>query len=149
MDDSIIKQIHLAAPPERVWRALSDAAEFGQWFRAEVTGEMREGATVRCRGLYPGTEHMHWDMRIITMEPLRRLVWEWPAFYPADFPDDPESDAMLTVEIALAPSGAGTQLTLTESGFAGLPGDHRMTAWRRNEDGWGVQMTNIADHVAR
>lgn len=149
MDGQIIKQIRLAAPPERVWRALSDPAEFGQWFRAEVTGEFQEGAVVGCRSLYPGAEHMRWEMRITVMEPLHRLAWEWPAFDSDAFPDDPESDAILTVEIAIAPDGAGTQLTLTESGFADLPDGHRATAWRRNEDGWAVQMANIADHVAR
>lgn len=58
MQDAIEKSILLSAAPDRVWRALSDAAEFGRWFRAEVTGEMREGAVLGCRSLYPGTEHM-------------------------------------------------------------------------------------------
>jgi uncharacterized protein YndB with AHSA1/START domain len=111
MQDSITKSLHLAAPPDRVWRALSDAAEFGTWFRAKVTGEMRAGAVLACRSLYPGTEHMRWQMRILAMEPGRRLVWEWPAFDPAAFPGDPDSDAPLTVEDAHAdgvPAGCDT-----------------------------------------
>lgn len=63
MHDVIKKSIHLHATPERVWRALSETAEFGRWFRAEMTGEMREGAVLDCRSLYPGTEHMRWEMR--------------------------------------------------------------------------------------
>lgn len=148
MPDTIEKSLYLNAPPERVWRALSDAAEFGRWFRDEVTGELREGATLACRSLYPGTEHMRWDMRILKMEPGRRLVWDWPAFDGKAFPGDPDSDARLTVSITLAPEGAGTRLTLVESGFADLPEGPGLAVWQRNEGGWTMQTQNIADHVA-
>jgi uncharacterized protein YndB with AHSA1/START domain len=148
MQDRIEKQIQLKAAPARVWRALSDAAEFGQWFRAEVTGELREGAVVGCRSLYPGTEHMRWEMRILTMEEDRRLVWEWPAFDPEAFPGDPVSDATLCVEIRLEPVDGGTRLTLVESGFASLPAGPGLAVWQRNEGGWTMQLDNIAAHVA-
>lgn len=148
MQDAIEKSILLSAAPERVWRALSDAAEFGRWFRAEVTGEMREGAVLGCRSLYPGTEHMRWDMYIHVMEPNRRLVWDWPAFDPSAFPDDPDSNARLTVEIAIAPEGDSTRLTLRESGFADLPEGPALAVWQRNEGGWTMQLDNIAAHVA-
>lgn len=148
MQDAIEKSILLSAAPDRVWRALSDAAEFGRWFRAEVTGEMREGAVLGCRSLYPGTEHMRWDMYIHVMEPNRRLVWDWPAFDPSAFPDDPDSNARLTVEIAIAPEGDSTRLTLRESGFADLPEGPAIAVWQRNEGGWTMQLDNIAAHVA-
>jgi len=148
MQDAIEKSILLSAAPDRVWRALSDAAEFGRWFRAEVTGEMREGAVLGCRSLYPGTEHMRWDMYIHVMEPNRRLVWDWPAFDPSAFPDDPDSNARLTVEIVIAPEGDSTRLTLRESGFADLPEGPALAVWQRNEGGWTMQLDNIAAHVA-
>ncbi len=148
MQDAIEKSILLSAAPDRVWRALSDAAEFGRWFRAEVTGEMREGAVLGCRSLYPGTEHMRWDMYIHVMEPNRRLVWDWPAFDPSAFPDDPDSNARLTVEIAIAPEGDSTRLTLRESGFADLPEGPALAVWQRNEGGWTMHLDNIAAHVA-
>ncbi len=148
MQDAIEKSILLSAAPDRVWRALSDAAEFGRWFRAEVTGEMREGAVLGCRSLYPGTEHMRWDMYIHVMEPNRRLVWDWPAFDPSAFPDDPDSNARLTVEVAIAPEGDSTRLTLRESGFADLPEGPALAVWQRNEGGWTMQLDNIAAHVA-
>ena len=148
MQDAIEKSILLSAAPDRVWRALSDAAEFGRWFRAEVTGEMREGAVLGCRSLYPGTEHMRWDMYIHVMEPNRRLVWDWPAFDPSAFPDDPDINARLTVEVAIAPEGDSTRLTLRESGFADLPEGPALAVWQRNEGGWTMQLDNIAAHVA-
>lgn len=147
MPDVIERTLHLGAPPERVWRALSDATEFGRWFRAEVAGEIREGAVLACRSLYPGTEHMRWDMRILRLEPGRRLVWDWPAFDGKAFPGDPDSDARLTVAITLEPEGDGTRLTLVESGFADLPEGPALAVWQRNDGGWTMQMQNIADHV--
>lgn len=148
MQDRIEKQIQLKAAPARVWRALSDPREFGQWFRAEVKGELRAGAVVGCRSLYPGTEHMRWEMRIVSLEEGRRLVWEWPAFDPAAFPNDPASDAKLRVEIVLEPVDGGTRLTLVESGFAALPAGPGLAVWQRNEGGWTMQLGNIASHVA-
>ncbi|MEY9142094.1 uncharacterized protein YndB with AHSA1/START domain [Bradyrhizobium elkanii] len=148
MQDSVEKRVKLAASPERVWRALSSTTEFGQWFRAEVTGEMRAGAALSCRSLYPGAEHMRWMMTIVTMEPERRLVWTWPAFDPKLFPGDPVSDAKLTVEITLAPDGDGTALRLVESGYASLPEGPGLAVWQRNEGGWSAQIANIAAHVA-
>lgn len=94
------------------------------------------------------TEHMRWDMYIHVMEPNRRLVWDWPAFDPSAFPDDPDSNARLTVEIAIAPEGDSTRLTLRESGFADLPEGPALAVWQRNEGGWTMQLDNIAAHVA-
>ena len=148
MQDRIEKRIQVKADPARVWRALSDAKEFGEWFRVEVTGELREGAVVGCRSLYPGTEHMHWEMHILRVEDGRRIVWEWPAFDPAAFPGDPADDAKLRVEIEIAPVDGGTLVTLTESGFASLPSGPGLAVWQRNDGGWTIQLQNIASHVA-
>lgn len=145
--DTITRSVLLAASPTRVWRALTDADEFGQWFRVAITGAFRAGETVSCRSLYPGAEHMRWEMRILAMEPERRLVWQWPAFDRKAFPDDPDIEAWLTVEIGLVPEADGTRLTLSESGFAALPDGPGLAVWQRNEEGWTMQLGHIASHV--
>lgn len=38
MADRIEKSIALAAPVDRVWRAISDHEEFGTWFRVKLDG---------------------------------------------------------------------------------------------------------------
>jgi len=38
MSDSIEKRIELKAPLSRVWRAITDCREFGQWFRVDLEG---------------------------------------------------------------------------------------------------------------
>ena len=42
--DRIEKKILLRAPRERVWRALSDSAEFGTWFGVKFNGPFVPGA---------------------------------------------------------------------------------------------------------
>ena len=37
--DRIERQILLKAPPARVWRALSNAEEFGDWFGVDFKGK--------------------------------------------------------------------------------------------------------------
>ena len=44
--DRIERKILLRAPRSRVWRALTDSAEFGTWFGVKVEGAFAPGATV-------------------------------------------------------------------------------------------------------
>jgi uncharacterized protein YndB with AHSA1/START domain len=61
--DRIEKTILLRAPRARVWRALTDADEFGTWFRVRLEDPFRAGATVRGRITYPGYEHLTMERR--------------------------------------------------------------------------------------
>src|SRR5437870_12529215 len=45
--DRIEKKIHLKAPLERVWRAISDPNEFGKWFGLKIAGAFLGGERVR------------------------------------------------------------------------------------------------------
>ena len=56
--DRIEKEILLGAPRARVWRALTDHREFGEWFRIALDGPFAAGATVRGRLKIEGYEHV-------------------------------------------------------------------------------------------
>jgi len=49
MTDRIEKSIAIAAPVERVWRALTDHEEFGAWFRVQLEGPFVPGEVSRGR----------------------------------------------------------------------------------------------------
>ena len=52
------------------------------------------------------------------------------------------------IELKLAPTADGTQLTITESGFDALPDDKRREdALRNNDRGWTEQVDHITAHV--
>src|SRR5438445_7228570 len=64
--DRIEKRVVLRAPRSRVWRAISDAKEFGTWFRFTLDGTLAEGRTVR--GSY---ERFKVEMLVERTEPER------------------------------------------------------------------------------
>ena len=55
--DRIEKKVVLRAPRSRVWRAIANAEEFGEWFGVKLEGTFAEGATIRGKITYPGYEH--------------------------------------------------------------------------------------------
>jgi len=149
-NDKIEKKIVLSAPRARVWRALSDATEFGQWFRVRLEGAFRAGATVRGKITYPGYEHLELEMRIVELVPERYFSYRWRP-NAIDPQKDYSAEPMTLVEFTLddAPGSAGTLLTIVESGFAGLPAERRAQAFRANDGGWTAQLENIERHVSQ
>jgi uncharacterized protein YndB with AHSA1/START domain len=151
MRDSIEKRIELKAPISRVWRALTDYREFGEWFRVKLDGPFVPGQVSRGQMTYPGYEHVKWEAVVQKMEPERLFSFTWPhprTFAKVDQPVDYSEEPTTLVEFRLAIIASGTLLVLTESGFDNLHGDRRLEAFRRNDGGWTEQMKNIENYVA-
>jgi uncharacterized protein YndB with AHSA1/START domain len=146
--DRIERTILLKAPRSRVWRAVSNAAEFGAWFGVDFKGKaFAAGQPVRGKVTYPGYEHLVMEVQIERMEPERLLSWRWhPAAIDAavDYSDEPTT----LVEFELAEVEGGTVLTVVESGLDKIPLARRATVFRLNSSGWDEQMRNIEKHVA-
>lgn len=147
----IEKRVELKAPIGRVWRAVTDYREFGEWFRVKLDGPFVPGQLSRGWITYPGYEHVKWEALVEKMEPERLFSFTWPharsldkAHYSPDYTGAPRT----LVEFRLERTPVGTLLTVTESGFERLPPDRRLDAFRRNEGGWSEQMKNIERHVA-
>ncbi len=145
--DRIEKVVDLAAPVSRVWRALTDHEEFGQWFRVRLNGPFEVGKTTTGNVTYPGHEHMRWESVTEQMEPERLFAFSWPpsAIDPDTSYDD---DAKVVVEFRLQPSENGTRLTITETGFLQFPESKRLEVLRSNQQGWDLQAENVAAYVA-
>jgi uncharacterized protein YndB with AHSA1/START domain len=147
MTDRIEKRVELKAPVSRVWRALTDHREFGQWFRVNLDGPFVAGQVSRGNITYPGYEHVRWEAVIQSIEPERLFSFIWHPY--AVNPGVDYSDETPTlVEFKLEPTANGTLLVVTESGFDKIPSGRRLEAFRMNEGGWAEQMNNIASHVA-
>lgn len=145
--DRIEKRIVLRAPRAKVWRALSDAGEFGSWFGVDFKGaSFAPGATVRGRITYPGYEHLTMEIVIERMERERLFSYRWHpnAVDPkADYSKEPTT--LVTFELQDAPEG--TLLRVVESGFDRIPLDRRAEAFRSNDQGWAEQVRNIDKYV--
>jgi uncharacterized protein YndB with AHSA1/START domain len=152
MKDRIEKRIELKAPISRVWRALTDYREFGEWFRVKLEGPFVPGQVSRGQITYPGYEHVKWEAVVEKMEPERLFSFTWPhpkSFDKTNYSPDSLKDPRTLVEFRLEKTANGTLLVLTESGFDNIPGDLRAEAFRRNEGGWTEQMKNIERYVAK
>jgi len=147
MQDIIEKNLELRSPVARVWRALTDHKEFGEWFRVELDGPFAVGAVSRGQVTYPGYEHLKWEATVQTMEPERLFSFTWCPY--ADDPDvDYSNEPTTLVEFRLEPTATGTRLVVSESGFNALPDEpRRVDALRRNTQGWDQQAKHIAAYV--
>jgi uncharacterized protein YndB with AHSA1/START domain len=148
MSDRIEKRIELKAPVSRVWRALTDHREFGQWFRVKLDGPFVAGQVSRGQITYPGYEHIKWEAVVQKIEPERLFSFTWHP-YAVDPNMDYSKEPPTLVEFKLEKTPNGTLLILTESGFDKVPANRRLEAFRMNEGGWTEQMKNIEKHVAQ
>ena len=74
--DRIERSILLKAPRSRVWRALANAEEFGNWFGVAFKGKtFAAGERVQGKITHPGYEHVVFEVLIERMEPERLLCW--------------------------------------------------------------------------
>jgi len=146
--DRIEKEIVLRAPRSRVWRALTDAKEFGQWFRAEMKDAFAPGAPARGRITYPGYEHLTFDVQVERMEPERLFSFRWHP-YAVDPKQDYSKEPTTLVVFELEEIPEGTRLRVTESGFDQIPLARRAEAFRMNSQGWAEQVQNIARYVSQ
>jgi len=145
--DRIEKQILLRAPRSRVWRALTDAREFSDWFRVNLVGEFRPGQRIAGPITYPGYEHLTMEVWVERMEPESLFSFRWHP-YPEEPGMDYAKEPTTTVEFRLDEVAGGTLLKVVESGFDQLPAARRGPAYKANSGGWEEQLRNIERHVA-
>lgn len=146
MSNRIEKSIELKAPVSRVWRALVDYREFGEWFLVKLDAPFESGKVAVGRVTHPGYEHVLWRVTIKAIEPEHLFSFTWHP-YAVDDAIDYEAETPTLVEFTLEPTATGTLLRVTETGFDKIPAGRRAEAFRMNDGGWAAQMENIRSHV--
>jgi uncharacterized protein YndB with AHSA1/START domain len=156
--DRIEKRVVLKASRERVWRAVSEADEFGRWFGVRFDGPFVAGqrlsgrivpteADAEVAALQAPHAGKRFEWLVERIEPLRRIVFRWHPFA-VDPAVDYSSEPMTTIVFELADAAAGgTELAITESGFDALPPARRAQAFQANEGGWTHQARLVAKFV--
>jgi uncharacterized protein YndB with AHSA1/START domain len=147
--DRIERKVLIKATRARVWRAVSDAAEFGNWFGVDFKGKtFVAGKSVQGKITYPGYEHLTMEVLIDRVVPERLLSWRWhpAAIDPAvDYSQEPTTLVVFELEEV----DGGVMLSVVESGLDKIPLERRATVLRLNSSGWDAQMENIKKHVAK
>ena len=136
--DRIERTVDIAHPPAKVWAALTTAEGLSAWFGQEASIDLRPG----------GSGRMRWDsgfsaeMRVERVEEPTVFGFTWHIF------GLPEDDPRRTyVEFTLEPAGAGTRLTVVESGFAQLTEDAHRSAYDGNAKGWVSELGELVDYL--
>jgi uncharacterized protein YndB with AHSA1/START domain len=148
MENRIEKRIEIAAPVSRVWQALTDSRQFGDWFQVKMDGPFVAGRPAGGQITYPGFEHLRMEIVIKAVEPetLFSFTWHPNAVNPKV---DYSQEESTLIEFSLQPTPGGTLLTVTESGFDKIPAERRAEAFLRNDNGWAQQMKNIQNYVTK
>ncbi|WP_111431222.1 SRPBCC family protein [Rhodobacteraceae bacterium DSL-40] len=146
MTDHIERSIDIAAPIPKVWAALTDHIQFGEWFGASIDTPFRLGEVSRGKiHCMPG-KTVPWEATVTAIEPQTRFAYTWHPFA-VDPEIDYTAETPTLVEFTLKPIDTGTRLIVRESGFEGVLASRRGEAIRMNTDGWRVQIGNIARYA--
>lgn len=145
--DRIEKRFEVTAKRSRVWRAISDAGEFGAWFGMTLDRPFAAGATVLGRLTIPGYEHISLEIQVERVEPEGYFSYRWHP-YPMNPKVDYSAEPTTLVEFRLEETAGGTVVMITESGFDRLPSSRRAEAFRMNEAGWTGQSRKLASYVS-
>ena len=111
----------------------------------KLDGPFVVGETTTGTMTYPGHEGVLWTSVTEVMEPPKRLVFRWPDCPPGE--EAGPDTVWLTVEFTLQPVEGGTLVKVTETGFAALAEDRRVSMLRDNFEGWEIQTINLKRHV--
>ncbi|KAF6688666.1 MULTISPECIES: SRPBCC family protein [Pseudomonas] len=145
--DRIERKILLNASRKKVWDALTDAEQFGQWFGIALKGKaFVEGETVEAPITYPGYEHVIWKARIERILPQTLFSFRWHPFAVDDTIDYDKENPTL-VEFTIEDHAPGILLRVVESGFNEIPDARRQKAFKMNSRGWDEQMGNIENFL--
>jgi uncharacterized protein YndB with AHSA1/START domain len=136
--DRIERTVEIARPPATVWAALTTAEGLAAWFGDRATIDLRPGGAAQV-GWKEGPTA---DLRVERVEEPRIFGFTWHIYGLPD--DDPRRTY---VEFTLEPAGAGTRLTVVESGFAQLPEDAYRKAYDGNTKGWASELGELVDYL--
>lgn len=123
--------MEMDAPPEKVFRALTEPEALNRWMAQGAQVELREGGRYDLGFTPEGYDGP--PMRILELVPNEKLVISWP-----DWRGD-TSVPVQSVSWLLEPSGDGTRVTVVHSGFV------RTVDLSDYPFGWGYFLGRLKD----
>ena len=125
--------IEIDASIERVWRALTEAAELERWFPLRARVEPGVGGSV----------WMSWQNEFAGSSEI--LAWEPPHLLRTSWQFHPDDNAAQVTEYALEARGGRTYLRVVTSGF---PNDARWDEWVEGTvRGWRFELQSLRTYL--
>ena len=138
--DSIEREITVAGPIDRVWRALTEADQLAQWFGDSAELELEPGGAFR----------VGWSGYDSIVEGVVETV-DYPALFSYRWEAGTTDDGTVwttRVTFALEESSHGaTTVKVVETGFSKLPDELYGTCFEENSSGWAAEMTDLQRHL--
>ncbi|MGB9402070.1 MAG: SRPBCC domain-containing protein [Candidatus Acidiferrales bacterium] len=118
--DALVSEIHVAAPPERVFQALVSPEQVPQWWGqrgvyrcTKFQSDLRVGGKWRSEGLGPDGGNFKIAGEYLEVDPPHLLAYTWIASW--------TGDVKTTVRWELEPTSNGTLVRIRHLGFAAHP----------------------------
>lgn len=145
---SIEREIHIDAAPDVVYQVISTPEHLREWWPTDADLEPVPGAYgVISFGdrTEPGAKIV--SLAVVEADPFRRFSFRWVY----DDHETPTSTNSLLVTFELVPSGAGTLLRFSETGFRekGWESAVLEEQYRDHVSGWDYFLPRLVTYVAR
>jgi uncharacterized protein YndB with AHSA1/START domain len=136
---AIERSIWIAAPRERVWRAITDPAQIQQWFSPGTPWRLSAFEVGGTLSVYdPETGQDTYIERIEGIVPLRQL---------ATRSEPRPQETTQSTTWTLADEHGGTRLTITNAGYELVADDLRHGQMEQNAVGFGMMLKNLQAYV--
>jgi uncharacterized protein YndB with AHSA1/START domain len=137
---AIERSIWIAAPRERVWRAVTDPKQIQQWFSPTTPWELSALEVGGRYYVYNSETGSEMYVQVIELiDPPHQLVTR-------SLPEPPDT-IVKTTTYTLTEEDGGTRLTLTHSGYEQSPDDTRWGEMEQNTFGFGMMLQNAKAYL--
>jgi uncharacterized protein YndB with AHSA1/START domain len=134
---SLEREVVVAASPEVVFEVVGRPEQIKEWWPDDASYDVRAGAAGEIRFGDPAEGGAVDTLTVVDVRPPESFTFRW-------------TDHDLLVTFTLTPSGEGTVLKLTETGFreAGWGQAVLEETYRDHERGWDFFLPRLAPYVA-
>ena len=146
--ERIEREIHVEAPPDVVFEAISTPEHVAAWWTDEAEFEATPGGTggISC-GDRSSADAKVVPLTVVEADPPRRFAFRW-AYEEGQAADAANS---LLVTFDLVPSGSGTLVRFAETGFRakGLQGRALEEQYADHAKGWDRFLPSLGGYAGR
>jgi len=143
---TIEREIYVEAPPEVVFEVVSSPDHLQRWWPDEAHYEAVPGSTGEIVFGERGAGGAVVPVTVVAVHPPRTFSFRWTQ--PASEPATTGNSLLVTFD--LTPSGGGTLLKMTESGFREMGWEVAVLEQQYQEHvtGWDFYLARLAPYVA-
>jgi uncharacterized protein YndB with AHSA1/START domain len=116
--------VDIAAPPEAVWKALTEASGISNWFPPEAS---TQGIGVGSTVTFAFSPEMTWSIHVSAWEPGQRVCWSSNDMF--------GPGTRLLCDFFITAEGGTTRVRMVQSGFGDMAWDD---FFEGTENGWSV-----------